>query len=685
MSNTASLDDVVVHSDFDVRDKCDICGMRAWLRAIYVLVSFFFLNVFSAPLASASDYSASITTSGDVTLNVLNGNTSIEESSINVTTNCKAGYDLTLKSTVDDNNLYLDGDSSNNSAGTYIAPGDGTSTLGNSSSRWGYFISSSSTIPTTSSVFLPVPTALQTAASLKTIAETVSETDINDSFKIYYGVNAGMGLGAGSYTMVPESSEIDAPRGGLAYYLTVNPSCTTSLEISFNKNLDGEGGETGDEIISNFPTSNDNTIDTVNNAVILSTKRPTREGYTFKEWNTEPDGSGDYFRVGETIPLGVGSLSGFVTLYAIWVEDCPSATICYDGNHADAGAMNPQSFNAGTTTNLIASNFSRSGYGFTGWNTEADGTGTQYGPNQNFTMPSTGGVNLYAQWLAPSGTLQSFSSSNVASNMNTGDVLALEDDRDGEVYMVAKLADGNIWITENLRLLPNTATITNRNTNHPTNDFISDAPSSSSSTSQCSGDNATCVNQINYNAHNLDRTLTPAYDGSTNSTYWYSYGVMYNWYTATAGNGTYELTSSSAVGDLCPAGWHLPSGGANGEWGVLASNMPGNNGTAKSASLRSYPNNFLYSGDYNPSKDIPDGVGKQGRIWSTTPVSSNIKNAYRMGYNSTEVTAATSNSWNKWDNFAIRCIYQGGNVLYSDVEVDFEGTGITSLTFTSQG
>jgi uncharacterized protein (TIGR02145 family) len=268
--------------------------------------------------------------------------------------------------------------------------------------------------------------------------------------------------------------------------------------------------------------------------------------------------------------------------------------------------------------------------------------------------------------------------------MNVGDVLALEDNRDGEVYMVAKLADNNIWITENLRLLPNTATITNRNTNHPTIDFINGAPSSSSSTGQCSGDNTTCVDQINYNAHNLDRTLTPAYNGSTNSTYWYSYGVMYNWYTATAGNGTYELTSTSAVGDLCPAGWHLPSGGASGEWGVLASNMPGNNGTAKSASLRRYPTNFLYSGDYNPQKDIPDGVGKQGRFWSTTPVSSNIKNAYRMGYNSTEVTAATSNSWNKWDNFAIRCIYQGGNIPFSDTTVSFAGTGITSVTFTSE-
>ena len=91
--------------------------------------------------ASATDYSASITTSGDVELITASGQTIVDHSDINVVTNCRAGYNLTLGTTVNDNNLYLDGDSSNNSANTYITPADGASVLKNSPNTWGYFAS----------------------------------------------------------------------------------------------------------------------------------------------------------------------------------------------------------------------------------------------------------------------------------------------------------------------------------------------------------------------------------------------------------------------------------------------------------------------------------------------------------------------------------------------------------------
>ena len=73
-------------------------------------------------------------------------------------------------------------------------------------------------------------------------------------------------------------------------------------------------------------------------------------------------------------------------------------------------------------------------------------------------------------------------------------------------------------------------------------------------------------------------------------------------------------------------------------------------------------------------------------MWSTTPVKTDAKNAYRMGYSGSEVNAATSKSWNKWDGFAIRCIYQGGNIPYSNVTVSFpsgETTTVASVTFVS--
>ena len=358
------------------------------------------------------------------------------------------------------------------------------------------------------------------------------------------------------------------------------------------------------------------------------------------------------------------------------LSPCLAGYICYNGNNADAGTMDNQEVTSNTAT-LIPSNFSRAGYGFAGWNTNADGTGTNYGPNQTITPGdlTSSGLNLYAKWLAPSGTLQTWAG---ASNMSVGDAIALRDNRDDEVYTVAKLADNKVWIVENLRLVPGTANITNKNTNNPTADFLSSYKPSSSTTTQCSSSLETCLNKVYYYTGNMNRSATQLPTGNTSDNAWYSYGTMYNWYTATAGNGTADKASGDVAGDICPAGWHLPNGGSNGEYKALATAL-GGTGSAGATNIRKYPNNFIWSGDYNPSTVIPDGRGTQARLWHGT--ASNSEKAYRMGYNSSGITPV--NTYNKWDNFAVRCIYQGGNIHYTDVEVDFLGSGITSLTFTN--
>ena len=40
----------------------------------------------------------------------------------------------------------------------------------------------------------------------------------------------------------------------------------------------------------------------------------------------------------------------------------------------------------------------REGHTFTGWNTEADGSGTSYSGDDTYTLPDTGTDTLYAQW-----------------------------------------------------------------------------------------------------------------------------------------------------------------------------------------------------------------------------------------------------------------------------------------------
>ena len=67
------------------------------------------------------------------------------------------------------------------------------------------------------------------------------------------------------------------------------------------------------------------------------------------------------------------------------------------------GTMDDQDFTYGVSQQLRANAFSREGYTFVGWNTEADGSGTGYDDVQsvqNLTTENNATVTLYAQWAA---------------------------------------------------------------------------------------------------------------------------------------------------------------------------------------------------------------------------------------------------------------------------------------------
>ena len=69
--------------------------------------------------------------------------------------------------------------------------------------------------------------------------------------------------------------------------------------------------------------------------------------------------------------------------------------ITFDANNG-TGTMSPQGVIKNIETKLNANKFTRNDYDFTGWNTEADGTGTSYQDNASVTLSSS--MNLYAQW-----------------------------------------------------------------------------------------------------------------------------------------------------------------------------------------------------------------------------------------------------------------------------------------------
>lgn len=73
------------------------------------------------------------------------------------------------------------------------------------------------------------------------------------------------------------------------------------------------------------------------------------------------------------------------------------AALHYDANGGN-GTMGDVRVIAGSSVSLEQNGFTRPGYTFTGWNTEADGSGTSYQPGASITIID-GTRTLYAQWV----------------------------------------------------------------------------------------------------------------------------------------------------------------------------------------------------------------------------------------------------------------------------------------------
>jgi len=70
-------------------------------------------------------------------------------------------------------------------------------------------------------------------------------------------------------------------------------------------------------------------------------------------------------------------------------------TVSYDANGGSDAPEAQMNYNC-TNTVLSSSKPTRTGYTFNGWNTKADGTGTDYNPSSVYSLKSS--VTLYAQW-----------------------------------------------------------------------------------------------------------------------------------------------------------------------------------------------------------------------------------------------------------------------------------------------
>ena len=326
---------------------------------------------------------------------------------------------------------------------------------------------------------------------------------------------------------------------------------------------------------------------------------------------------------------------------------------------------------------------------------------------------STKGLSLYAVWVPSAGSLQNWSG---CSSLAQGAVTALTDQRDNNTYAVAKLADGKCWMIENLRLdntnsdnatgalaqgygtsatygnfiglaNPETANFTGSavNATDPTepNSIYYAGTLVSPATMDISQTNyASCrMPRFRNDNTNTNTTLNPnttvANMTDTNQNI-YSYGNWYSWPAAKA-NTDYLNTlanSNAANTSICPKGWRLPQGGdkanesTNDFWSLIvtginngtnpanysSSSAPYYSGAAEAGpvdrKLRTFPNNFVYSG-YVSSSSVGSRGDYSGIYWSATAGSLNL--AYNFSFGSTLVFPGTVSEV-KYSGRSVRCV-----------------------------
>lgn len=122
----------------------------------------------------------------------------------------------------------------------------------------------------------------------------------------------------------------------------------------------------------------------------------TVDGYTFTGWNTQAGGKGQAYAPGTK-----WAANGTLTLYAQWTPGQVSLT--YDGNGATGGKTDPQTGKTDEKINVRDNGFTRDGYTFVTWNTQADCKGNAVKPNSEWTLQ--GSSTLYACWAGNAQTL----------------------------------------------------------------------------------------------------------------------------------------------------------------------------------------------------------------------------------------------------------------------------------------
>ena len=143
----------------------------------------------------------------------------------------------------------------------------------------------------------------------------------------------------------------------------------------------------------------DGTVAVEQNGKLTSTQIPGISAdtyYTFTGWKSSVDNK--IYSNDELTKLTITGATTFVAQYQYYNPGSGYDHYVYYYPNFNGGSVRNEGFDTGDTVTVKENTWlERDGYVFVCWNTEADGSGTRYDPDDTFTMPDHN-VYLYAQW-----------------------------------------------------------------------------------------------------------------------------------------------------------------------------------------------------------------------------------------------------------------------------------------------
>lgn len=252
------------------------------------------------------------------------------------------------------------------------------------------------------------------------------------------------------------------------------------------------------------------------------------------------------------------------------------------------------------------------------------------------------------------------------SSLSPNQQIQAMDARDGKLYYVAKLADGNIWMTQNLDhdivTTQGFYTYANTDIGHgstPNTNATWTADAATYATNDTTW-NRTSHEPESYDPGDLcwDGSFAPSmWEGTLNTNTetcgddtHYHIGNYYNWTAAVAMNDSsnYNTDHDIANQSICPASWMLPTTSGSTSYENLVAELNLTSGT--SGNVQNAPVYFSYSGIWNGSSG---GLGVFSSYWRSLVDDSGTSFALYF-----DVSGLVSpwKSRNRSDGYSVRCI-----------------------------